>query len=82
MQCALLVKSNLTTLYEQLGNCAASNSPFRPTKQLLNTLSEDLDALDSIYQCSLTQERISNDVLSFGRIQLNMLRELLQLTFC
>ena len=33
-------------------------------------MNEDLEALESIYQCGLTQERISNDVLSLGRIQL------------
>lgn len=36
-------------------------------------LAEDLEALDSIYQCALTQERISNDVLSLGKIQMNTL---------
>jgi hypothetical protein len=43
---------------------------FRPTQQLVTTMNEDLEALESIYQCGLTQERISNDVLSLGRIQL------------
>ena len=47
-----------------------NNSNFRPTKQLLATIEEDLEALESIYQCGLAQERISNDVLSLGRIQL------------
>jgi signal transduction histidine kinase len=47
-----------------------------PTDQQLLTIVEDLEALDSIYQCGLTQERISNDVLSLGKIQLDMLREL------
>jgi hypothetical protein len=43
---------------------------FHPTQQLITTISEDLEALESIYQCGLSQERISNDVLSLGRIQL------------
>lgn len=43
---------------------------FSPTKQLIATMEEDLEALESIYQCGLAQERISNDVLSLGRIQL------------
>jgi hypothetical protein len=47
-----------------------SKSPFKPTNQLLTTINEDLEALESIYQCGLAQERISNDVLSLGRIQL------------
>lgn len=46
-----------------------------PTDQQLLTIDEDLEALDSIYECGLTQERISNDVLSLGKIQLDMLRE-------
>lgn len=47
-----------------------NKAPFMPTKQLLTTMNEDLEALESIYQCGLAQERISNDVLSLGRIQL------------
>lgn len=47
-----------------------NKSGFVPTKQLLSTIDEDLEALESIYQCGLAQERISNDVLSLGRIQL------------
>lgn len=50
----------------------ANKTSFVPTKQLLATIDEDLDALESIYQCGLAQERISNDVLSLGRIQLGM----------
>lgn len=47
-----------------------NKSGFTPTKQLLSTIDEDLEALESIYMCGLAQERISNDVLSLGRIQL------------
>jgi hypothetical protein len=50
-----------------------NKSDFRPTRQLLSTIEEDLEALESIYQCGLAQERISNDVLSLGRIQLGEL---------
>jgi len=50
----------------------AAGRTFTPTQQLLTTMNEDLEALESIYQCGLTQERISNDVLSLGRIQLGM----------
>ncbi|WVF67534.1 hypothetical protein IAT40_002290 [Kwoniella sp. CBS 6097] len=49
-----------------------NKTTFTPTKQLLNNIEEDLDALESIYQCGLAQERISNDVLSLGKIQLEM----------
>lgn len=30
--------------------------------------------MDSIYECALTQERISNDVLSLGKVQLDLLQ--------
>lgn len=75
MQCSSLVKTNLLSLLEQLEMSIQQKQPFNPTKQLVTTINEDLEALESIYQCGLTQERISNDVLSLGRIQLDMLRE-------
>ncbi|WVR09485.1 hypothetical protein IAU60_006553 [Kwoniella sp. DSM 27419] len=64
--------TNLLSLQEQLELVVAEKSTFKPTKQLLNNIEEDLDALESIYQCGLAQERISNDVLSLGKIQLEM----------
>jgi CheY-like chemotaxis protein len=39
----------------------------------LADLEEDVEALESIYQCGLVQERIAGDVLSLARIQLDML---------
>ena len=74
MQCSALVKTNLLSLLEQLEMSMQKQTPFKPTNQLITTINEDLEALESIYQCGLTQERISNDVLSLGRIQLDMLR--------
>ncbi|TXT14114.1 uncharacterized protein COLE_00307 [Cutaneotrichosporon oleaginosum] len=74
MQCASLVKSNLLALQEQMQRAVDDETVFHPTDQLLVTMGEDLEALDSIYQCGLTQERISNDVLSLGKIQLDMLQ--------
>jgi signal transduction histidine kinase len=74
MQCSSLVKTNLLSLLDQLEMSMKNNAPFNPTRQLVTTINEDLEALESIYQCGLTQERISNDVLSLGRIQLEMLR--------
>lgn len=67
------MKTNLHSLQEQLEIAMNDKSGFKPTKQLLTTINEDLEALESIYQCGLTQERISNDVLSLGRIQLGKL---------
>jgi CheY-like chemotaxis protein len=72
--CSSLVKTNLWALQEQLQDSFESGQPFQPTQQLLLTMSEDLEALDSIYECGLTQERISNDVLSLGKIQLDMMQ--------
>ncbi|BEI98772.1 hypothetical protein CcaverHIS631_0310710 [Cutaneotrichosporon cavernicola] len=74
MQCASLVKSNLLALQEYMRNAFEEDREIRPTDQLLATMGEDIEALDSIYQCGLTQERISNDVLSLGKIQLDMLQ--------
>ncbi|AFR96575.2 hypothetical protein C343_04702 [Cryptococcus neoformans C23] len=74
MQCSSLVKTNLLSLQEQLHIAMANHTAFIPTRQLMNNIEEDLEALESIYQCGLTQERISNDVLSLGRIQLDMLQ--------
>jgi hypothetical protein len=68
--CSLLVKTNLVSLQEQLELSMRNGTGFNPTQQLLTTINEDLEALESIYQCGLSQERISNDVLSLGRIQL------------
>ena len=68
--CSSLVKTNLLSLQEQLEMVLKARTSFVPTQQLLTTINEDLEALESIYQCGLTQERISNDVLSLGRIQL------------
>jgi signal transduction histidine kinase len=70
MQCSSLVKTNLLSLQEQFDMSIRTATPFKPTSQLLTTIHEDLEALESIYQCGLAQERISNDVLSLGRIQL------------
>jgi signal transduction histidine kinase len=73
MQCAALVKTNLVCLHDQFELGLKEGRPFNPTPQLLSTVVEDLEALDSIYQCGLAQERICNDVLSLGKIQLNLL---------
>ncbi|WOO83027.1 Sensor histidine kinase TmoS [Vanrija pseudolonga] len=74
MQCSELVKSNLQSLQEQLTDVLDQGKSYNPTRQLLFTISEDLDALESIYQCALTQERICNDVLSLGKVHLDMLQ--------
>jgi len=47
--------------------------PFVASPSLLSVIEDDLEALDSIYQCGLSQERIANDVLSLSRMQLDTL---------
>ncbi|GMK53719.1 hypothetical protein CspeluHIS016_0103050 [Cutaneotrichosporon spelunceum] len=74
MQCASLVKSHALALHEQMRRAVEEDREIKPTEQLLVMMTEDIEALDSIYQCGLTQERISNDVLSLGKIQLGMLQ--------
>lgn len=73
MQCASMVKSNLVTVREQLRRLFEEGKTYTPTAQVLRTLDEDIEALDNIYSCGLTQERISNDVLSLSKIQLGQL---------
>ncbi|KAL5490593.1 hypothetical protein ACEPAI_5427 [Sanghuangporus weigelae] len=73
LNCSSLVRSNLARHRKELGRACMSNAPFRPTKELLRAMDDDLDALDAIYQCGLAQERIANDVLSLSRIQLQIL---------
>jgi signal transduction histidine kinase len=77
-QCSSMVRNNLLELQDQLKTTVASQTLFEVSPQLLLTMDEDLEALDSIYQCGLAQERISNDVLSLGKMQLDLLRELRQ----
>ncbi|OCF34679.1 hypothetical protein I316_03722 [Kwoniella heveanensis BCC8398] len=71
LQCSSLVKENLMTLKDQLKCCGETG--FTPSPALLDDLEEDVEALESIYQCGLVQERIAGDVLSLARIQLDML---------
>ncbi|KAK8861422.1 hypothetical protein IAR55_002241 [Kwoniella newhampshirensis] len=71
LQCSSLVKENLVALKEQLSSSGSVG--FVPSPGLLEDLEEDVEALESIYQCGLVQERIAGDVLSLARIQLDML---------
>jgi hypothetical protein len=68
-----MVKTNLVGLCHDFENLSASKGTFQPTSQLVQTLKEDIEALDNIYECGLAQERISNDVLALGKAQLNLL---------
>ncbi|KAI0035068.1 hypothetical protein K488DRAFT_44039 [Vararia minispora EC-137] len=73
LNCSSLVRSNLCTLLDALNGSAEQGIPFQPPPAMLKLITDDLDALDAIYQCGLAQERIANDVLSLSRIQLEVL---------
>ncbi|KAF8576294.1 hypothetical protein K439DRAFT_1640612 [Ramaria rubella] len=73
LNCSALVRENLASLRDNLRGCYNKGSSFVPQEALLRVIDEDLEALDSIYQCGLAQERIANDVLSLSRIQLQVL---------
>ncbi|WOO79147.1 Autoinducer 2 sensor kinase/phosphatase LuxQ [Vanrija pseudolonga] len=73
LQCSSLVKDNLEALVGQLQTANTTGTGFHPSGALLHELTQDLVALESIYQCGLVQERIAGDVLSLARIQLDML---------
>ena len=73
LNCSSLVRQNYADLLLALQNCVETDTLYKPTKKMLKTMDEDIDALDAIYQCGLAQERIANDVLSLSRIQLQIL---------
>ncbi|CAK9784840.1 unnamed protein product [Cutaneotrichosporon oleaginosum] len=66
MQCASLVRGNLLKLQGELTRIGYA-------APALAAIEDDLEALQNIYNCGLTQERISNDVLSLGKLQLGRL---------
>lgn len=73
MQCASLVRSNALHFQAEMKNVMETGTPYQPPPHIFDMIEEDLEALQSIYNCGLTQERISNDVLSLGKLQLGKL---------
>ncbi|WVQ73808.1 hypothetical protein IAR50_003389 [Cryptococcus sp. DSM 104548] len=71
LSCSDLVKQNLIALQEELRSSGLKG--FIPSPELLTDLEQDVEALESIHQCGLVQERIAGDILSLARIQLEML---------
>lgn len=55
LNCSSLVRSNLASHRNELHSAYKENKLFKPTKDLLKAIDDDLDALDAIYQvrCSL-----------------------------
>lgn len=70
LQCAGLCRSNLAFFKNELHEALTSSTPFRPTSELVNLLEEDIEALDNVTETALLIERIANDFLSLGKIQL------------
>lgn len=73
INCAQIVKGNLSVLRNEFVNAITLGSAYKPTPELVSQIDEDCDALESIHACSITLESISNDILALGRIQLDML---------
>ncbi|GAA6063949.1 hypothetical protein JCM10212_004904, partial [Sporobolomyces blumeae] len=60
---------NLVSLFKRLG--AQGKLPEEFDDKLLDSLKEDIEAMDAIYECASAQERIANDILGLAQIQLN-----------
>ncbi|QRV75488.1 protein-histidine kinase [Ceratobasidium sp. AG-Ba] len=73
LQNAEVARANMQSLKDILGRCYEDGVGYNPTSQTLEDLEDDLQALESIRQCGLSQARIAGDVLSLSRIQLNAL---------
>ncbi|KAG9126581.1 hypothetical protein FRC07_002921 [Ceratobasidium sp. 392] len=72
LQNAEVVRANMKVLRGALAQCSA-NDPYVPTAQVFGELDDDIQALNNITQCAISQERIANDILSLSKIQLNAL---------
>ncbi|GAA5834256.1 hypothetical protein JCM11251_000584 [Rhodosporidiobolus azoricus] len=66
-------RSSLQSLRSTLLSLRSSQSlpPELDNEKLFNDLEEDIEALDSITECGLAQERIANDILGLAQIQLS-----------
>lgn len=73
MGLAAILRGNLCDLRSTVQDALDTGTPLKPTVKMLATMDEDLQALDNIHACGLTQERISNDVLSLGKLSLDKL---------
>lgn len=73
MGLAAILRGNLSQLRHRVQAALDAGTTVPPSVQMLATMDEDLQALDNIHACGLTQERISNDVLSLGKLSLDKL---------
>lgn len=65
-----LCRANLSFFRNELATSLQSSQPFEPTSELVNLLDEDIETLDNVTETALLIERIANDFLSLGKIQL------------
>lgn len=73
MGIAAILRENLTSWRAMVQKALDRNERLEVTPQMLSELDEDMQSLDNIHACGLTQERISNDVLSLGKLSLDKL---------
>lgn len=66
-----LVSEELQQLVKVLQDHVDGRSDFKPDGTIVEGLRESLDAVESIYQCGLSQSRICDDVLSLGKLQMS-----------
>lgn len=59
-----ILRSTLTTAHER------GTLPFGMSEKSLLQLDEDIEAIESIGECAMAQERIANDILGLAQIQL------------
>jgi signal transduction histidine kinase len=72
LQNADFTRSSLQSLRKLLLSLKESSSlPPQLDNKILDDLEEDIEALDSITECGLAQERIANDILGLAQIQLS-----------
>lgn len=73
MGLAAILRENLCRFRRTVQVALDAGTTVVPTAEMLATMDEDMEALDNIHACGLTQERISNDVLSLGKLSLDKL---------
>ncbi|GAA5861815.1 hypothetical protein JCM8547_008562 [Rhodosporidiobolus lusitaniae] len=72
LQNADFTRSSLQSLRSTLVSLKERSSlPSELDGKLFDDLEEDIEALDSITECGLAQERIANDILGLAQIQLS-----------
>ncbi|KAL1744064.1 hypothetical protein HDZ31DRAFT_39460 [Schizophyllum fasciatum] len=72
LNCSALVRTDLVALLDDM-RMAADGAAITLSPAQMQSMHDNIDAMDAIYQCGLAQERIANDVLSLSRMQLDSL---------